>query len=273
MAELESLIKEVYTRFGLSYYLAEVLHRGLCNAYVFLSFEKAEQVTKPRIEEKFAFAFSLTLGQVIREVEDFLPSQLAIKLHVALDRRNFLAHHFWFERVHLMYNPQGLDQMLQELEEMSDLFNQLDEQINEYIKTRRSEFGVTNDVISTIMNDLISGNLEEPLMSQRRLKKQERLVNIWDVEVTSNLVTQIFEMEDGTFWQLCDVGLGWSRFITVEDDWRQNEKVQEYLPARINPRPAISQPWEYEFRLKKRMVLWVKPGKREKSYTWGLKKS
>lgn len=144
----ESLIKEVYARFGLAYYLGEVLHRGLCYIYALISFEKPEDITRPRVEEKIAHAFSLTLGQIIRETEDLLPSELNEQLDLALEKRNFLAHRFWFERIHLMYNEQGLLQMLQELDKIGQLFNGLDEKVNKYFEPRRRELGITDEMIN-----------------------------------------------------------------------------------------------------------------------------
>ncbi len=273
MDDLEGLIKEVYARFGLSYYLGEVLHRGLCNTYALLSFEKPNDITRPRLEEKLAYTFSLTLGQVAKELEIFLPSELNEQLQTALEKRNFLAHHFWYERIHLMGSEQGLIQMLNELDEMGQLFDELDQKVNKVLSPRRIELGVTDEVINHLMMELASGITEEPLLFQRRLKKQERLVKVWDVKTTDDLVAQIFEMEDGTLWQLCDTGLGWSRFEKPSPDWQENQTINKYLPANINPRPSDSKPWNYEFQLKKKMILWVKPGKRERSYTWGVKES
>jgi hypothetical protein len=274
MDDLEVLTKEVYARFGLAYYLGEVLHRGLCNSYAFLTFEKFEDITRPRIEEKLVHAFSLTFGQVIKELEDFFPSELDEQFQVALEKRNFLAHHFWYERVPLMGNEQGLVRMLNELSEIGQLFNDLDGEVNKILEPRRIELGITDEVIDDLMSELASGITEEPLLSQRRPKKQERLVKVWDVKTVDNLVTQIFEMEDGTFWQLCDTGLGWSRFEKPSPDWQENRAIKEYLPANINPRPADCKPWNYEFQLKKRMILWIRPGRRRRSsYTWGVKKA
>lgn len=270
---MEDLIKEVYARFGLAYYLGEVLHRGLCNVYALLSFEKPKDITRPRLEEKFAYAFSLTLGQVIKELERFLPSELNAQLQIALEKRNFLAHHFWYERIHLMGSAHGLRQMLDELHEMSQFFDELDQKVNKFLEPRRIEMGVTDEVINHLMLELALGITEEPLISHRRLKKQERLVKVWDVKTTDGLVAQIFEMDDGTLWQFCDVGLGWSIFEKPLPNWKENQATKEYLPVNINPRPLVSQPWEYEFLLKKGMIFWVRPGNREKSYTWGLSKA
>lgn len=271
---MEDLIKEAYACFGLAYYQGEVLHRGLCNSYALLSFEKPNDRTRPRVEEKFAYAFSLTLGQIIKELEKILPSELNEQLQIALEKRNFLAHHFWYERIHLMSNECGLVQMLNELNEISQLFNDLNQKINETLEPRLREIGLTDELINRLMMELISGITEEPLMSQRRLKKQERLVKIWDVKITDkdDLVAQIFELEDGTLWQLCDIGLGWCIYEKSSPDWKENQMIKKYLPTNINPRPSTSKPWNYEFNLKGKMILWVRRGKQDKSYIWGLKK-
>jgi hypothetical protein len=173
------LIKEVYARFGLAYLLSEVLHRGLCTVYALLTFESNEDITRARVEEKFSYAFSLTLGQLIREVEKVLPIELNQRLQIAVEKRNYLAHYFWFERIDLMYRKQGLEMMLLELDEFCELFNNLDDEVTKQLKPRSEEIGVTNEVVQQLMMDLPSGEDEEPLISQRRLKKRERIVRVW----------------------------------------------------------------------------------------------
>ncbi len=36
---IEELTKDVYAQFGLAYYLSEVLHRSLCNAFAIATFD------------------------------------------------------------------------------------------------------------------------------------------------------------------------------------------------------------------------------------------
>ena len=271
MVSQEDLIKEVFAQFGAAYYHSEVLHRGLCNIYALATFDKAEDITRPRIEEKLALAFSLTLGQIVEKTKGLFPSDLQWRLEVALDKRNYLAHHFWFERNPLMFSEPGLLELREELLELADLFSELDEAITEYFKPKRQAMGVTNELIQESFDKLIAGEPDEPLISQRLLKKQERVVRVWDVKVGDNLIAQVFETEDSCLWQLCDVGLGWTCFEKPAPDWTINERLQKYLPSNFNPRPPITEPWNYEFNLAKGAVLWVKRGKRERSYTWGIK--
>ena len=270
METQEQLVKEVFAQFGAAYYHSEVLHRGLCNIYALATFEKAEDITRPRIEEKLALAFSLTLGQIVEKTKGVFSGGIQRRLEVALDKRNYLAHRFWFERSPLMFSEPDLLGLRQELLELTNLFGELDEAITESLDPRRQAMGLTDDLIQESFDKLIAGEPDEPLISQRLLKKQERIVRVWDVKVGDNLVTQIFETEDGCLWQFCDVGLGWTRLEKPAPEWTINERLQEYLPANINPRPSITEPWNYEFHLAKGAVLWVKRGKRERSYTWGI---
>src|SRR5262245_50563117 len=84
-------IKEVYACFGLAYYHAEVLHRGLCNLYSFAQAPSNGPITRPRVEEHFRTAFETTLGQLLVKLQPILPLAIFPKLELAVERRNFLA--------------------------------------------------------------------------------------------------------------------------------------------------------------------------------------
>ncbi len=112
---------------------------------------------------------------------------------------------------------------------------------------------------------------DEPLISQRPPNKQERIIYVWDVEINEGTVTQVFECDDGSLWQLCDIGLGWTILNKEEFSWKINEKIQPFLPANINPRPPISKPWNYEFHLSRGAILYIKRSKKESSYKFWIK--
>jgi len=266
------LIKELYARFGLVYYESECLHRELCNILAIASFRSQLDITRPRVEEKLAHASSLTLGQIKDALKDILPDELFSKLDYVVKQRNFLAHHFWFERAHLMVSSTGLRRMLEELAVLSVLFSELDEQVSDYFKPKFRQLGITDEMLQNSFDEILSGKSLEPLpQKKRKLKKQERLVRAWEFKLPDGTLPLIFETEDGCLWQLCDVGLGWTNFDRIGPDWKVNKVIQPYLPANIDPRPKNCQPWEYEFKLSKNAVLWVKPGSRERSFKWGIR--
>ena len=264
------LIKEVYARFGLAYYYSECLHKTLCHIYALASFQDSKDITRPRVEEKLAYTYSLTLGQVKDEIKGLIPEELFSQLDEGVGKRNFLAHHFWFERVHLMFSMTGLDRILQELDEYTSLSQRLDEMASTYLEAQTKKFGLTDEILQTCLDEVISGKPMEPLPQKRKLRKQEHIVRAWEFNVADVGKPLVFESTDGQLWQLCDVGLGWTYYNEVKPDWQENEIIAQYLPADINPRPKDSKPWHYEFKLGKGAVFWVRPGKRERSFKWGI---
>jgi hypothetical protein len=70
----------------------------------------------------------------------------------------------------------------------------------------------------------------------------------------------IFKLSDESLWQLCDVGLGPTRFDRVKPNWTEHPALKPYLPADILLRSQVVAPWQYEFNLAKNAVVWVKPG-------------
>jgi hypothetical protein len=99
------------------------------------------------------------------------------------------------------------------------------------------------------MEEALRGEPLEPLRSQRKLKKQERVVRSYDVPGENGGVRFLFETDDGVIWQLCDVGLGWCEEDAADPTW-PHSKLNEFLPATIDPRPAGAGPWQYELKLK-----------------------
>jgi len=269
--DAEELIKEVYAHFGLAYYESECLHRELCMILAFTPFQKKLNITRPRIEEELAHAFSLTLGQVKDSLKDILPDVLYSKLEYVVEQRNFLAHHFWFERIHLMFSIKGLRKMLEELSVLSESFSKLDEQVSDYSKSKLHQFNLTEEMLQKSLNEIISGKPPELLFRKRKLKKQERLVRVWECTLPDGTSPLIFETQDNCLWQLCDIGLGWTYFDRIDTHWKENKIIQPYLPTNINPRSKDCQPWEYEFKLNKNAVLWVKPGSQGRSFKWGIR--
>jgi len=268
----EQLIKEVYAKFGLAYYHSECLHRELCNMYAIGTFESSSHITRPRVEEKLAYAYSLTLGEITKQFERLLPQKLFSELNDIVEKRNFLAHHFWFERATFMLTTAGVDRMLQELTELCQLFSDLDKKISMHFEPKRKQLGLTDEILQAALNDVSAGRPLEPLPKKRKFKKQERLVRVWEVPLPNKVKTLVFETDDGCRWQLCDVGLGWTYHNAVESSWQENKEIQRHLPANINPRPKHDKPWDFQFKLAKGAIFWVKPGRGESRFHWGIKR-
>jgi len=263
--------KEVYALFGLAYYLSECLHRGLCFLFVLGTFQSASGITRPRFEEKLEHAFGLTMGQLLSEVGPLVSSDLVTQVRLALNKRNYLAHHFWYERIHMLYSQSGVESLCTELTDQTTLFETLTVNVNALVVVAMDSLGLPRSLLTAGIDRVLSGNDLTPLRVQRDLRKSERLVKAWDVPGPSEQTALVFETQDGSLWQLCDVGLGWTYHTHPMPDWRLNVKLQRFLPTTITPRPQLVEPWQYEWPLKDGVVLWIKKEKNQSLYTWGLR--
>jgi len=276
---IEDLVREMYACFGLAYYYSEVLHRGLCIILAMSDLPRRDLITRPRVEEHLADAFSLTLGQVITELAGKIPGEYLIRLEEVREIRNFLAHHFWFDRAQLMFRAENIHQLIKELDGYTAIFRQMDEEMTAWFHKRQNELGLTDDILQDSIALILSGEVKEPLPCKdlvkerkKRLKQKQRLIRVWEFDLPNGGKPLVFEMQDGTLWQLCDAGLGWTRFEKIESHWVENPAVKPYLPVDITPRPKDAKPWEYEISLKAGAVLWVRPGKLPKTFRWGIRK-
>jgi hypothetical protein len=218
-------IKEAYACFGLAYYLSECLHRGLCILYAHSQLPSPVNLTtNPRVEELYHTAYALTLGQVADQLNGVVDQDLFDKIMEATQRRNFLAHNFWFERVHLMASRVGLSQMLEELADFESFFSDLNSEVHAISRQWLAEIGVSDDEFQASLNQVMSGDDLNDKINQRVPRKQEQIIRVWDIAISDG-PSLIFESDDGVFWQLCDVGLGWTRFSRPEPSWTTNTRI------------------------------------------------
>ncbi len=183
----DELIRDLFAKFGRAYYHSECLHRELCIALACSELPPPALFTHPRVEELLSRAFSLTLGEVIVKLEGVLPHDVWKNALAAVDRRNFLAHHFWFERVHLMFNIETTRQLIAELDDDTQFFDKLDSRVSEYSKSVWERLGVTAEMQAESLSRVIAGEDDDPLPDKlaikelnRRLRGKQRLIRVWN---------------------------------------------------------------------------------------------
>lgn len=219
----DNLIREMYARFGLAYYQSECLHRGLCIILAESGLPSPDLITRPRVQERLAQAFSLTLGDVATKLEDVLPAEFAGEIRQAADTRNFLAHHFWFDRAHLMFGVNNVRQLIAELDGYAEMFDRLDAQVSEWSEPMRQRLGLTDEMLEDSLRRTLAGESDEPLPDrqavrelEKKLGRRQRLIRVWQFALDDGGKPLIFELADGSLWQLSDVGLGWTRFHEID---------------------------------------------------------
>lgn len=274
----DDLIRKLYARFGLAYYQSECLHRGLCIILAWSGLPSRDLITRPRVEERLAQAFSLTLGDAAAKLEGVVPAELTGEIQQAVDTRNFLAHHFWFERAHLMFSVIDVRQLIAELDSYAEMFDRLDARVSDWSRLIHQRLGLTDEVLEESLRRTLAGESDEPLPGrqtvrelEKKLGRRQRLIRVWQFALDDGRKPLIFELADGSLWQLSDVGLGWTRFHAIGPDWTEHPAIKPHLPAEVLPRPQPAVPWDYEFTLAKGAALWVKPGRQKQTFRWGVR--
>jgi hypothetical protein len=260
-------LRELFAYFGRAYYFAEVLHRGLCNLYVVLQVPENGVVTRYRVEEHFAAAFKMTLGQVWKTVANHFTRDSRTVLELAIERRNFVAHHFWYERAHLMSRRDGRLAMQNELADATKLFEQADALVDAVGPDFAARFGLDETHLNAAMTEILQGVPPEPLRTQRRLRKLETVIRAYE----GNML--LLETDDGVMWQICDEGLGWCAYDRAESTWKKSARLSPYLPTTLNPRPSRTGPWNYDLQLGKGAALAIRPATGERGYTWSIRQT
>jgi hypothetical protein len=179
-----------------------------------------------------------------------------------------------------MHTTDTVQLLIDELHGYAAKFDDLDVQICEWplLKETQKELGITDEVLEGSLVKILAGEDEGPLPDkktvkqlEKKLRKKQRLTRVWEPTLDSGLRPLIFELADGTLWQLSDIGLGWTHFEEVDPGWKEHQTFKPHLPADIIPRPKSSTPWSYEFTLADNVALWVKPGLKKKTFRWGLR--
>jgi len=152
---IEDLVREMYARFGLAYYHSEVLHRELCIILAMSDLPRKEMIT---------------------ELAGRIPVEYSTRLEEVREKRNFLAHHFWFDRVHLMFRAENIQQLIEELDGYTAIFSRLDGETTAWFHERQNELGITDNILQDSIVLILSGKGVEPLPGKDVVKELKRNV-------------------------------------------------------------------------------------------------
>jgi hypothetical protein len=147
-------VNNVYAYFGLAMYFAQVLEHGIANTMMcaeLLPRRDGKPVPKKAWEAEFdAFMneqYQQTLGRLIRALKNAtsVPPDLEGILTAALEKRNYLAHHYFRERAEAFMSWKGREKMIEELQGAQKLFDDADARITAVERQLREKYGLTNE--------------------------------------------------------------------------------------------------------------------------------
>ncbi|MBY8884999.1 hypothetical protein K7472_09095 [Streptomyces sp. PTM05] len=138
--------KTAYALFGLAVYRANCLEHSLVNILAAAKLITAREQGEQLIRDPWTQGFKNMMGKLIKraEVHTGAHPEVVADLARSLERRNFLVHHFWRERIQDMATEAGRVRMCADLKADCRLLTQADEQLSEKIVTPILErLGVT----------------------------------------------------------------------------------------------------------------------------------
>lgn len=159
--------KEVYAHFGLAIYGAQVLEHGIVNALVYCDLiPKNAKAVKNKEEWTSLFDafmdghFEKTLGRMIKMLKTVFPitPEFDEQLAESLALRNYLAHHYFKDRIHLFLTVDGREEMISELSRAHDIFSKTDHQLETLVKPIRERYGFTDEVLQKAYAEFIREN-------------------------------------------------------------------------------------------------------------------
>jgi len=100
--------------------------------------------------------FDKTLGKMIKTLKTTFPitTELESKLAESLKLRNFLAHHYFKDRIHLFLSHEGREQMIGELSRAREQFEGTDSELEILMKPIREKHGFTDKVLQMAYDEI-----------------------------------------------------------------------------------------------------------------------
>jgi hypothetical protein len=156
-------IREVFAYYGLTMYHIQCLERSLAMLGSTVYNPDADHITRSQYDAILEDNFKKTRGQLISKIKKSvdLPDDFEKKLTDALKKRNFVAHHCFWERAMKFSHTRGQEEMLAELIQLSDYFENMDRELTLVQRKWSNAKGVTDDIIYQVMGDMLFSEIKD----------------------------------------------------------------------------------------------------------------
>jgi hypothetical protein len=147
--------REVYAKYGLAMYLAQVIEHGLANFVLYAGTFYGLVTDEAHVDALLDEMFSKTMGGQLREVLsliEFSGDQIE-RLHQVREKRNMLAHSFWRERVTLTGSQAGRNQLLAELDAICAEFDTVNTEMDWMTMALLGLQGITPEMVRTAVEE------------------------------------------------------------------------------------------------------------------------
>jgi hypothetical protein len=140
--------REVYARYGLAMYFAQVVEHAIVNLMIALRLPERGALTKRDIDQFMDGAFAMTFGRLLKLRRMGQSTHyLQRDLDQARDMRNWLAHRYFRDRAVQFMSPAGRVVMLQELDDATNVFLEVNERLERLSAEVRAANNVGEDAV------------------------------------------------------------------------------------------------------------------------------
>jgi hypothetical protein len=255
-------IREVYALYGLAMYMAQNLERGL--SMLLASSGDVERTTAWDYDARLAENFTLTFGDLVSKFKDhyrYSHSQIVL-LDRAVDMRNDLAHHYFWDRAVEFATADGRDQMIAELCGMRELFESLDNELETLTREQVKRRGLSPDFLENKTKEhlerVLAGiqNFHDPDLPPNPVE----IVGAYEWRLgTAVKCGLVLKSRDGKLLILGEKGLCYGPQNIPEQDLIKKVEFDVALPVAVNPRVKKASPWNFGIPLANGYVLRVRP--------------
>lgn len=143
-------IKTVYATFGLAFYYAQCVERSLSILLATKYGPGPTKITRTQYDELLQKLFSKTFGGLAKHLRETVgtPEEFEDTLTEAIDKRNWLAHHYFWERAGHFVTEEGCFFMISELEKVADFFIAFEQQLDSITKQYIGQHGITEEMLA-----------------------------------------------------------------------------------------------------------------------------
>lgn len=159
-----ALVREVYARYGLAMYMAQVLEHAIVNALLVLRFlptrpdHQSKESWEAAFDDFYVGEFGKTFGNMLRTLAtlDIAQSPLMERLRGAKKTRDILAHSFFRDHDLAFMTQAGRAEMIVFCEAAVAEFKAIDEELEALCVPYRNRFGMTDEWIERKYQDMLT---------------------------------------------------------------------------------------------------------------------
>jgi hypothetical protein len=149
--------KEVYAFYGLASYEAQAVEGGLIQLALLLRLRNVPEANQAAYDREYEAIARLTFGHILKRLttDQTLGHDLRALLERALQIRNHLTHHFFWDHREDWFTQEGRLLMIEKLREAIRLFSDVDEMVVGTVDEMLQRLGVGPETISQMFEKLL----------------------------------------------------------------------------------------------------------------------